>query len=234
MHIQHLHDWNISAPEAIALQKQMAAQIDFHRPIDLDAIRLVAGVDVSVKDNVSRAAVVVLRYPELTPVETVTAERPTTFPYIPGLLSFREGAVILDALRQLESTPDVFVFDGQGTIHPRRVGIACHIGLFLDMPTVGCGKKRLTGQHTAVPAEKGSWVPLIDQGETIGVVLRTRTNVKPVYVSVGHRATLDDARALVLACTTRYRLPEPTRAAHNAAGQAARDADPDTHQLRLL
>jgi deoxyribonuclease V len=232
--IRDLHPWTLAPQEAIAVQRELAPQVITDQPLPLDTIRLVAGVDVSVKDNVSRAAVVVLRYPALTPVETVTAERPTTFPYIPGLLSFREGAVILDALRKLESTPDVFVFDGQGTIHPRRIGIACHIGLFLDMPTVGCGKKRLTGHHAAVPAEKGSWVPLIDQGETIGIVLRTRTNVKPVFVSVGHRATLDDARALVLACTTRYRLPEPTRAAHNAAGQAARDADQDDRQLRLL
>lgn len=215
--IHELHPWDVPPDEAIRLQRRLAAQVIADQPLPLGAIRLVAGVDVSVKDDVSRAAVVVLRFPALQPVEVVTADRPTTFPYIPGLLSFREGAVILDALRKLDSTPDVFLFDGQGTIHPRRIGIACHIGLFLDAPAIGCAKTLLTGHHAPVPPERGSWVPLIDRGETIGVALRTRAHVKPVYVSVGHRATLHDARALVLACTTRYRLPEPTRAAHHAA-----------------
>jgi deoxyribonuclease V len=218
--IHELHSWDMLPGEAIQLQRDLAAQVITDQPLPLTAVRLVAGVDVSVKDNVSRAAVVVLRYPELDVIETVKAERPTTFPYVPGLLSFREGAVIVDALRKLQATPDVFVFDGQGTIHPRRIGIACHIGLWLDRPTVGCAKSRLVGHAEALPAAKGSWVPLVDRGETVGVVLRTRTNIKPVFVSVGHRATLDDARQLVLSCTTRYRLPEPTRAAHHAAGQS--------------
>jgi deoxyribonuclease V len=215
--IRDLHSWDMSPGDAIKLQRDLAAQVITDQP--LGALRLVAGVDVSVKNNVSRAAVVVLDYLRLDVVETVTAQRPTPFPYIPGLLSFREGAVIVDALRKLDSTPDVFIFDGQGTIHPRRLGIACHIGLWLDRPTVGCAKSRLIGHAEPLAAEKGSWVPLLDRGETVGVVLRTRTNVKPVFVSVGHRTTLDDARQLVLSCTTRYRLPEPTRAAHHAAGQ---------------
>jgi deoxyribonuclease V len=216
--IRDLHSWDMSPGDAIKLQRDLAAQVITDQP--LGALRLVAGVDVSVKNNVSRAAVVVLDYLRLDVVETVTAQRPTPFPYIPGLLSFREGAVIVDALRKLDSTPDVFIFDGQGTIHPRRLGIACHIGLWLDRPTVGCAKSRLIGHAEPLAAEKGSWVPLLDRGETVGVVLRTRTNVKPVFVSVGHRTTLDDARQLVLSCTTRYRLPEPTRAAHHAAGQS--------------
>jgi deoxyribonuclease V len=217
--VHELHSWDMLPHEAIQLQRDLAAQIITDQPLPLAAVRLVAGVDVSVKNDVSRAAVVVLRYPALDVIETVKAERPTTFPYVPGLLSFREGAVIVDALRKLQATPDVFIFDGQGTIHPRRIGIACHIGLWLDRPTVGCAKKRLVGHAETLPATKGSWVPLVDRGETVGVVLRTRTNIKPVFVSVGHRATLDDARQLVLSCTTRYRLPEPTRAAHHAAGQ---------------
>jgi deoxyribonuclease V len=159
----------------------------------------------------------VLSFPDLDVTETVTATRPTEFPYVPGLLSFREAPVILDALRQLQATPDVFIFDGQGRIHPRRLGIASHIGLFLDWPTIGCAKSLLVGHHAPLAPEQGSWAPLIDRGETIGVALRTRANVSPVFVSVGHRAALDDARVLVLACTRRYRLPEPTRAAHNAA-----------------
>ncbi len=216
--IRDLHPWDVSPDEAVRLQTGLAPQIITDQPLPLESIRLVGGVDVSVKDNLSRAAVVVLRFPALQVVETVRAEMSTPFPYIPGLLSFREGAVILAALRQLRATPDVFIFDGQGIIHPRRIGIASHIGLFIDAPTVGCAKKRLTGRHDAVPAEKGSWVPLVDRGETLGVVLRTRTNIKPVFVSVGHRAALDDARDLVLACAPRYRLPEPIRAAHKAAG----------------
>jgi deoxyribonuclease V len=222
--VRELHPWNVTPQEAIRLQTDLAPQVIADQPLPLDAITLVAGVDVSVKNNISRAAVVVLRYPELDVIETALADHPTPVPYVPGLLSFREGAVILDALRKLESTPDVFIFDGQGIVHPRRMGIASHIGLFIDAPTVGCAKKRLTGRHAEVPTEKGAWVPLVDHKatpeETIGVVLRTRTNVKPVFVSVGHRATLDDARDLVLACATRYRLPEPTRAAHKAASLA--------------
>jgi deoxyribonuclease V len=216
--IRDLHAWNVSPEEAIRLQRALASQVITDQPLPLESIRLVAGVDVSVKDNISRAAVVVLRYPALKVVESIRATCETPFPYIPGLLSFREGAVILEAMRQLEATPDVFIFDGQGMAHPRRIGIACHIGLFIDVPTVGCGKSRLTGQHATPGTEKGSWALLHDRGETIGVVLRTRTNVKPVYVSVGHRATLGTARELVLRCATRYRLPEPVRAAHKTAG----------------
>lgn len=227
--IRDLHPWDLSPADAIRLQSELAAQIVTDQPLPLDAIRLVGGVDVSVKNDISRAAVVVLRYPQLDVIEVAIAERPVTFPYIPGLLSFREGAVILDAMRKLATTPDVFVFDGQGVAHPRRIGIASHIGLFLDAPTVGCAKTRLTGVHTALSAARGSWQPLVDRGETIGAVLRTRANVKPVYVSVGHRATLDTARELVLRCATRYRLPEPTRAAHNTAGAVL-----DSPQLPLF
>jgi deoxyribonuclease V len=213
--ITDLHAWSVSPAEAVRLQNDLAPHTD--TPLDLDAIRLVGGVDVSVKDNVSQAAVVLLTYPDFEIVETVRATVPTPFPYVPGLLSFREGAVILDAMRKLDATPDVFIFDGQGIAHPRRIGIAAHIGLFIDVPTVGCAKKRLTGRFGDLPPEKGSWLPMRDGADIIGVVLRTRTNVKPVYVSVGSRATLDTARELVLRCCPRYRLTEPVRAAHKAA-----------------
>ncbi len=221
--IRELHRWDVAPDEAIRLQKELAGQVITDQPLDLDGIRLVGGVDVSVKDDISRAAVVVLRYPELDLVEAARAERPTTFPYIPGLLSFREGAVILDAMRHLQIVPDVFMFDGQGIAHPRRIGIASHVGLFIDMPTIGCAKSLLTGKFDILPPEKGAWQPLIHRGETIGVALRTRTNVSPIYVSVGHRATLDTAREIVLRCATRYRLPETTRTAHITAGSPGED-----------
>ncbi|HEX3050426.1 MAG TPA: deoxyribonuclease V [Aggregatilineaceae bacterium] len=235
VHITELHSWNLAPDEAIAVQRELAAQIITDQPLDLPNLKLVGGVDVSVKEHVSQAAVVVLRYPELDVVEVARATQPTTFPYIPGLLSFREGAVILDAMRKLQATPDVFIFDGMGTSHPRRIGIACHIGLFIDIPTVGCGKSRLVGSHDMLPETKGAWRELKHRGETIGVVLRTRNNVSPVYVSVGNRATLDTSRELVIRCTTRYRLPEPTRAAHNAAGQGGpQDSDGPSGQLTLF
>jgi deoxyribonuclease V len=216
--IHPLHGWDLTPADAIKLQRELAVQVIDTQPLPLDALTLVGGVDVSVKDNVSQAAVVVLTYPDLRLVEAVTASIPTPFPYIPGLLSFREGAVILDAMQKLDATPDVFIFDGAGRAHPRRIGIASHVGLFIDVPTVGCAKSWLIGQHAELPPGKGAWVPLQDKGDTIGVMLRTRDNVKPVYISPGHRATLDTARELVLRTTTRYRLPEPIRAAHNTAG----------------
>lgn len=215
--IHEWHRWDLTPTEAIALQRALAPQIDTSTPLPFDELHLVGGIDVSVKGNVSRAAIVVLTYPALDVIERVTASLPTPFPYIPGLLSFREGAVILDALRQLERTPDVFIVDGQGIAHPRRIGIAAHIGLWIDVPTVGCGKTRLTGTYEPVPPEKGARSPLIDRGAVIGAALRTRANVKPVFISVGNHATLDTACELVLRCTTRYRLPEPIRAAHEAA-----------------
>lgn len=224
MYIQHLHDWNITAAEAIALQKQMAAQIDYHRPIDLDAIRLVAGVDVSVHTDAvtgaatSQAAVVVLSYPDMQVIETALAQMPTPFPYIPGLLSFREGPVLEIAFGKLQAEPDAFIFDGMGRAHPRRIGIASHMGLWLQKPTIGCGKTLLTGHFHEPPNERGAFSDLVDRGEVIGAVLRTRVNVKPVFISVGHLADLATSVELVMRCTSKYRLPDPIRAAHNAAG----------------
>ncbi len=225
MRIQHLHDWNISVSEAIALQKQMAAEIDFHHPIDLAAVRLVAGVDVSVKTDPvtgaanSQAAVVVLTYPDMQVIETALAQMPTPFPYIPGLLSFREGPVLELAFQKLQAEPDAFIFDGMGRAHPRRIGIASHMGLWLQKPSIGCGKTLLTGHFREPPDERGAFSDLVDHGEVIGAVLRTRPKVKPVFISVGHFADLDTSVKLVMSCTGKYRLPEPIRAAHNAAGE---------------
>jgi deoxyribonuclease V len=225
MHIPHLHDWNISPGEAIALQKQIVSQIDYQRPIDLDAVKLVAGVDTSVKTDpitgaaTSQAAVVVLSYPDMQVVETALAQMPTPFPYIPGLLSFREGPVLETAFAKLQAEPDVLIFDGMGRAHPRRIGIASHMGLWLQKPTIGCGKTLLTGHFAEPPNERGGYSDLIDRNEVIGAVLRTRANVKPVFISVGHLADLDTSVKLIMACTSKYRLPDPIRAAHNAAGK---------------
>ena len=219
MELNHLHDWNLSPEAAIALQKQLAPQVIYDRPLDIDSIRLVAGVDVSVKNDISQAAVVVLSFPDLVPVEIVRHQMPTPFPYIPGLLSFREGPVLVEAFKQLKNIPDVFVFDGMGRIHPRRMGIACHMGLWLQRPTIGCGKTWFIGQFKEPDNERGAYSPLTDRSEVIGVVLRTRDNVKPVFISVGHLADLDTSIDLIMRCTGKVRLPEPIRQAHNAAGE---------------
>jgi deoxyribonuclease V len=224
MHIPHLHDWNISPGEAIALQKELATQLDTQHRLDLNAIGLVAGVDVSVKTDLvtgnatSQAAVVVLSYPDMRVVETALAQMSTPFPYVPGLLSFREGPVLETAFAKLEAEPDVLIFDGMGRAHPRRIGIASHMGLWLQKPTIGCGKTLLTGKYTEPPNERGAYSDLIDRNEVIGAVLRTKANVKPVYISVGHLADLATSVELIMRCTSKYRLPDPIRAAHNAAG----------------
>lgn len=215
-----LHPWDLSPSDAIDLQNRLAGQLR-DQSLAWDTLRTVAGVDVSVRHNISQAAVVVLSFPDLQPLETVTATLPTPYPYIPGLLTFREGPVLLEALAKLQHTPDVFMFDGMGRIHPRRMGIAAHMGLWLEMPTMGCGKTPFVGKHEPLAVEQGSLSPLFYRREQIGVVVRTKTNVQPVYISAGHLMTHDDAVTLTLRCTTRYRLPEPIRAAHRAAGEPA-------------
>lgn len=219
MKINHLHNWALEPKEAIALQKKIASQVITNTPIDLASVKLIAGVDVSVKNNVSQAAVVVLTYPELEPIEIVRAQQPTSYPYIPGLLTFREGPVLEEAFQKIEHEPDVFVFDGMGQIHPRKIGIASHMGLWLDKPTIGCGKTHFIGDYEQPGNNKGDYNDIIYKGERIGVVLRTRDNVKPVYISVGHRADLESSIELTLAVTPKYRLPRPIRLAHNAAGE---------------
>lgn len=218
MKLHHRHAWNLTPAEAIALQKEMAAEIIFDRPIDVNAVKRVAGVDVSVKEEVSQAAVVVLTFPEMQVVETVKASMPTPFPYIPGLLSFREGPVLEVAFEKLQHEPDVFIFDGMGRAHPRHIGIASQMGLWLQKPTIGCGKTLLVGKYDEPEDERGAYSEMVHKGEVIGAALRTRAGVKPVYISVGHLADLSSSVDLVMRCTTKYRLPEPIRAAHNAAG----------------
>jgi deoxyribonuclease V len=213
----HEHAWDLSPREASALQNELAKQVV--REKRSGDIATVAGIDVGIRGGVSRAAVVVLDYPGLETVEYATATRPVTFPYIPGLLSFREGPVILDALHKLSSAPDLLIFDGQGVAHPRRLGIASHIGILVEVPSIGCAKSRLCGRHEEPGLERGSHVPLTDKGETIGSVVRTRSGVKPVFVSIGHGLDLQASIDYVLACCKGYRLPETTRRAHLMASK---------------
>lgn len=185
----------------------------------LGKVRTVAGIDVGFEKHgtVTRAAVVVLDIASLKPVEQAVARMPTCFPYVPGYLSFREAPAVLAALKKLRNQPDLLLCDGQGVAHPRRFGLACHLGWLLDIPSIGVAKSRLIGTHGKVPKKKGGWAALEDDGNVIGAVLRTRTGVKPVYVSIGHRINLATAIEYVLRCTTRYRLPETTRYAHRLA-----------------
>lgn len=215
MDIYALHPWDVSPAEAIRLQEELRSQVVAENC--LGEVHAIAGVDVSVRGEVARAAVVVLRYPDLAFQEVALAEVTVTFPYIPGLLAFREAPAILAACAKLRAEPDLLIFDGQGLAHPRRMGIATHVGLFLDRPTIGCAKSRLCGEHSELPSQAGSWVPLADRGEVIGAVVRTRSGVRPVYVSLGHRVDLEAAIHYVLTCCRGYRLPEPCRLAHRAA-----------------
>jgi len=218
MRIVRRHGWRVTTSEAIRLQKELATEVS--RNGDFITPRMVAGVDISVNGwaKTGTAAVVVLSYPELEPVEMKVVTDTLNFPYVPGLLSFREAPLILAACEELAATPDLIMVDGQGIAHPRRMGLASHMGLFLDIPTIGCAKSRLCGSHDEPGNERGSYAELLDNGEVIGAVVRTRTGVKPVYVSTGHKIDLESAVAVVLGCCRGYRLPEPTRLAHQAAG----------------
>ena len=201
----------------MALQREWRAHLILTD--QLGAVRRVAGVDVGFEADgtVTRAAVAVLGYPDLNLLETTIARRPTTVPYIPGLLSFRELPAVLDALARLREPPDLLLCDGQGIAHPRRFGIASHLGLLVDIPSIGVAKTRLCGTHEEPLNQRGAWTPLRADDETIGAVLRTRPGVKPLYVSPGHRISLATAIAYVMGCCTRYRLPETTRHAHRLA-----------------
>ena len=199
--------------EARAVQEALRGRVI--RRDRVGRVRRVAGVDASYRrpEGTTRAAVAVLGLPELELVEHASARRKTRFPYVPGYLSFRETPAVLAALAKLERPPDLVLCDAHGLAHPRRFGLASHLGVLTDLPTIGVAKSRLLGCHDAVPEERGRWVPLLDAGEVIGAVLRTRTGVRPVYVSIGHRISLETAIELVLRCAPRYRIPEPTRLA---------------------
>ncbi len=208
-----LHDWNLKPNAAIALQRQLAQRII--REDQLGEVHHIAGVDMAINEEngMARAAVVLLSYPALEIQERHVYEEPVRMLYIPGLLSFREAPCVLGAFARLQQQPDLVMVDGQGIAHPRRLGIASHLGLWLELPTIGCGKSILTGHHRALGEEAGSWVPLVDNDETIGAVVRTRAHVKPMIISLGHRISLETSLRYVLACCKGYRLPEPTRQA---------------------
>lgn len=215
---RHLRvDWNLTPKEAMAQQKEWAQKVV--REDALGPIRHVAGSDVGFENHgaMTRAALVVLSCPALRVQASTLARLPTRMPYIPGLLSFREVPALLEAFAQIEIKPDLLICDGHGLAHPRRFGIACHLGVTLDLPTIGIGKSRLVGTHADVPERRGAWVPLEDKGEVIGAVLRTREGVQPIFVSTGHRISLESAVKWALACSTRYRLPEPIRLADRLA-----------------
>jgi len=251
MQVKKLHNWNLSYSQAIALQKQLAEQV---QQIELKTRpKTIAGLDCALSPDKKRiiAVAVVLAIPQairglwetteqtdatlrssdssvrstsFEVIETATASQQLTFPYIPGLLSFRESPVCLDAVQKLKKEPDAFVIDGQGIAHPRRFGLAAHLGLFFDKPTVGCAKSRLTGTFEEPAPEKGAYSPLKNNEELIGAVVRTRTSVKPIFVSVGNKCRLKDAIEITLACTTKYRLPEPTRIAHQLVSKLKLEA----------
>ena len=215
MQYRALHSWNVTPEEARRLQNGLRTQVV--RTDQFGKINTVAGVDIGLKKDIAFASVVVLSFPDLQVVDSVVTESPVRFPYIPGLLSFREIPPLLTAFTQLQTEPDLVIVDGQGIAHPRRFGLASHLGLILDKPTIGCAKSRLCGQYEEPESEQGSYTYLMDKGEVIGAVVRTRRNVQVVYISIGHRISLDSARTLTLACCRGYRLPETTRYAHKAA-----------------
>ena len=226
-----LHPWDLSPGEAAQVQKKLRERLILQW--DERLVATVGGVDISIKPETARAAIVVIRYPELTPVEAVTADAPLVFPYIPGLLAFREGPAVLAAWEMLDTKPDLLMFDGQGIAHPRGMGIASLMGLWLERPTIGVAKSRLYGKHDEVGAARGDRAELLDrQGNVIGTVLRTRERTNPLYISPGHRIDVQHATEFVLACLTGYRLPEPTRWAHKiAGGSTLPDPPPDQPSL---
>jgi len=228
MNFPALHSWQLSPSEARRLQLDLAPRVILKG--GRRSPRLIAGADVAYLSALRRlvATVVLLRRPRKTTdqewelVEQVVQEGPATFPYVPGLLSFREAPVVLDCFARLRRTPDLVLVDGQGIAHPRGFGLASHLGLWLDIPTVGCAKSRLVGEYEEPERAKGSWTKLRYQGKVVGAVVRTRDGVKPLFVSPGHRVGVSQAVRMALLCTGRYRLPEPNRQAHRLAEAAKR------------
>lgn len=209
----HQHSIPQTIEEAIAIQEQLRSEVITES--QLSTVRYVAGVDVGYDkaDAVSQAAVTVLSYPSLELQQQAVVRTPTAFPYVPGFLSFREVPAVLDALEKIDPMPDLILCDGQGLAHPRRFGLACHLGVVTSIATIGVAKTRFIGEHSEVGFDRGSWQPLLHEGEIVGAALRTQAGVKPIYVSIGHKVSLTDAIEYVLRCAPKYRLPETTRSA---------------------
>lgn len=216
MKIEKLHPWNVTPAEAAKIQKDLEKRISLVD--DFNKIEQVGGVDVKYIKSSSKAAAaaVVFSFPGLELLETQVVEGEVTFPYVPGFFSFREIPLLIPALEKLKTTPHLMLVDGQGIAHPQRMGLAAHIGILMDIPTIGCAKSRFIGTHEEPAKEKGAYTYLYDKTEVIGAVLRTRTNISPVYVSIGHKISLLTAVELVLKCTTKFRIPQPLRTAHIA------------------
>jgi deoxyribonuclease V len=223
MKIHSLHPWDMSIPEGQKLQERLADSVRLC-PLP-KKIRFVAGADMSFRkeEDLFFAGVVVLRFPSLDVVEEVSAVRRTAFPYVPGMLSFREGPVLLDAFSRLKTEPDVVLFDGQGIAHPRRLGLASHLGLWLDLPSVGCAKSVLVGKHEPPGEKRGEMAPLLHREERVGVALRTRAGVKPMFISPGHLADFESSVEFVLRCCRGFRLPEPTRLADKLVARVKKE-----------
>lgn len=213
MELKIKHDWNVQIEKAIEIQ------IELRKKIIIEKLKktpkLIAGVDVAFKDDKAIGSIVVLDFPELNIVEKITETAKTSFPYIPELLSFREGPIIEKCLEKIKSNPDVFVFDGQGITHPRRMGIAAHIGIILDKPTIGCAKSHLFGKYQNPQNIKGDFSYIYDSEDNIiGAVLRTKENTKPIFISPGHKTDIESSVHLLIKCTRGFKIPEPTRQAH--------------------
>ena len=219
MKIAYSHRWDLTPAEAIKLQRELASRVVLEDRIG--QVNLVAGADLHFpQKGIAKAAVVVLSYPGLQIVESQVAEGEAAFPYIPGLLAFRESPLVLEAFSRVSRSPDLLLVDGQGIAHPRRMGLACHLGIYLDIPSIGYAKSRLYGRHTEPGLEKGSWADLVGDNQIIGSVLRTKSGIRPLYVSPGHLVGIEAARDWTLKCCRGYRVPEPTRLAHQLAGSS--------------
>jgi deoxyribonuclease V len=235
MNARDLHPWRVTSHEAIAIQKGLRAQVMTQRTVG--EIRYIAGADISTSKESPKAyaGVVVLRYPQLEVVEERGLEDEVAFPYVPGLLAFREGPVLIKVFEQLTTEPDVIVFDGQGLAHPRGMGIATHMGLVFDKPTIGCAKSLLYGRYQEPDQVKGAWTELRDpHGNVIGAVVRSKPKTSPIFVSIGHRIDLATAIGILLECARGVRIPEPTRLAHNFVTQLSRGHGRKGDQPRLL
>lgn len=227
MKIKNLHSWDLSPEEGIRLQNKLANTIVAR--YSGGPLEIVAGADIGFEKHTSQAiaGIVLLRFPSLEVMRRYTLKAPVRFPYVPGLLSFREGPILLQLFKQVSPAPHLVFFDGHGLSHPRKLGLASHLGLFLNCPTIGCAKSKLTGEYEDPGAVKGSTSDLMnEEGQVLGAVVRTRDQCKPIYVSVGHLIDLPSAVQFTLQCTTRYRIPEPTRLAHNLVNETKRKSEP--------